>query len=199
MPKPFILRHLTALALVTAGIGAQAADFSFAGNLVFNTDVVQFSFSVAAPGDVRLWTDSWLAGLNIDPTLALFDSGLNHLLTGDDSPDPTALLPGQGGYDATLTLGALAPGVYRLALSASGQDALGPTLGNGFSLDGSTPIAIAQWNQPSYDLNTNDQKGSFWQLHIDGVDQASVVPEPAGWALMLGGLTGLVALARRRR
>jgi hypothetical protein len=199
MIKTLFLRGLATLALAGALAGAHAANVAVNGNLLHNTDVVRIDFAVAAPGNVTLWTDSWLAGVNFDPTLALFDSAFGLVTVGDDTSDPAALLPGQGGFDSQISLSGLLPGVYHLALTASGNDAIGPTFGDGFSLAGTTPVPISEWNQPSYDINANDQKGTFWQVHLDGVASVSAVPEPSELALMLVGLGGVGVVARRRR
>ena len=194
------LKTLAALALAAAAIGtAQAENFTVSGNLGFNTDVVRIDFSLTSPSSVVLWTDSWQAGLNFDPTLSLFDAGSNLLVTGDDTPDPADLLPGQGGFDSQIAFASLASGSYFLSLSASGNDPVGTTFADGFSLAGTTPIPISSWNQPSYDINANDQKGSFWQVHLDGVSQVSAVPEPGETALMLAGFAAMAAVVRRRR
>ncbi len=195
-------RGIAVLALSSGlAMGAHAGDFTTTGNLVFNTDVVQYDFRLLAAGEVTLWTDSWRAGLNFDPTLAFFVAG--HLTTigdfSDDTTDPAALLPGQGGYDSQIHFTSLAAGTYRLALTASGNDAIGPSLSDGFSLVGTTPIPIGEWNQPSYDPNKNDQKGSFWELHFNGVDSVSPVPEPGSVSLLLAGLLGMLGIAGVRR
>ena len=199
MLKPFLLRGL-ACALLAGSVAAtaRAADVVVSGNLVYNTDVVQIDFTLAVPSDVTLWTDSWLDGLNFDPSLTLFDAGLMLLVNGDDTGDPAALLPGQGGYDSQIRLPALAAGQYHLTLTASGNDPVGPTLGAGFSLAGTTPILISEWNQPSYDLNANDQKGTFWRVRLDNVTSVSAVPEPSEIALLLAGLAAIGGYARRR-
>lgn len=198
----FISRTVAVIALAGAALGAHAANLSTNGHLVFNTDTVKIAFTVDAASPITLWTDSWQAGLNFDPELAVFDATSQLVTIGDDTPDVSALLPGQGGYDSQIRIGAgglaLASGNYWLVLSASGNDPVGPTLADGYSLFGTAPVAIADWNQPSYDINTNNQKGSYWQVHLDGVGAAvPAVPEPSEWALMLSGF-GAIALARWR-
>jgi hypothetical protein len=199
MLKNFILRSL-ACSLLAGGLaaGSHAADVVVSGHLTYNTDVVRIDFTLASTSDVTLWTDSWLAGLNFDPSLTLFDAGFARIVPGDDTSDPAALLPGQGGYDSQIRLASLAPGVYHLTLTASGNDPLGPTLADGFSLVGTTPIPIVEWNQPSYDINANDQKGTFWRVHLDNVGAVTAVPEPSEIALMLAGLVAIGGVTRRR-
>lgn len=194
LPRRLVLIGLA----LGAAHAAQAANFIVAGDLVYNTDVVRIDFTLAAPGSVTLWTDSWKAGVNFDPELSLFDGGFVLVSVGDDTPDPAQLLPGQGGYDSTLRIASLAAGSYHLALTASGNDPLGPTFAAGFSLGGTTPIPIPLWNQPSYDVNHNDQKGTAWNVHLDGVTTVSAVPEPAHGLLFVAGLAGVFACRRSR-
>ncbi len=186
-----------AFTLALGALGAHAADATFSGQLQFDTDVVRIDFTLASAGSVAFWTDSWQAGLNFDPTLSMFDAAGNLIVTGDDTPDIGSLHAGQGGYDSDIEA-SLAAGHYILTLSASGNDPLGATLADGFSLAGTPPILISEWNQPSYDINKNDQKGGFWELRLTGVDAASVVPEPAGAALLLAGLALLAARVTRK-
>jgi len=193
----FARLSLATLALGTS-LAAQSADFDFAGQLVHHKDVVQFDFSLATAGTVSIWTDSWQSGLNFDPQLALFD-GSHALQTvfadGGDSVSPATA----GYFDDGQTFAPLAAGHYRLTLSAYSNDPVGPNLAQGFSHDGAAPIALADWNQPGYDINANDQKGGVWRVHLSGVEQAAVVPEPASVLMMLAGLLGVVAVARRRK
>jgi hypothetical protein len=178
---------------------AQAADFTFSGDIKFHNDVVQIEFTLAAPtAGVSIWTDSWLSGLNFDPTAALWrqqggDFSLVQAVDDDDS-----IAPGQGYYDAGFHFASLAAGEYRVTLAAAINAPLGTLLSQGFAYDGEAPIPVAQWNQPSYDPNNNDQKGTFWRLHLSPVDSASPVPEPASAWLMLAG-AGALMLARGRR
>lgn len=194
-PTPLLRRGMAALALGCAAFGAQADAFSLSGNARFHTDVVRIDFQVGAASEVRLWTDSWQSGLNFDPLLAVFDP---LTLVGFNDDDDT-IAAGQGYYDAGLVFSQLAAGHYRLTLSAAPNEPLGPGWADGFSFDGQAPIRIARWDQPGRDIDANDQKGSFWQVNLSGVTQATVVPEPGSLALMLGGLGALIGLSRRRR
>ena len=188
---------------LAASAPAQAAEFSLSGEARLHNDVVHIDFSVAEDAtEVRLWTDSWQAGLNFDPAAALWQvAGADFSLLAEVDDDDT-VAPGQGFFDTGMVLPALAAGTYRVTLVAAFNSAQGSLLSQGFSYDDETPILLSEWNQPSYDPNANDQKGGFWRLNLSGVSQAAVVPEPAAWQLMLLGL-GLVAgapvLARHRR
>lgn len=188
-------KQLIALALAASSLGAHAADFSFSGQAVNHNDRIVIDFQVAAGSSVSLWTDSWQSGLNFDPQLFLASGGT--IVQADD--DGGSLVnAGAGYYDAGLQFTAATAGSYRLVLNAASNNALGATLAQGFAYDADAPIRLADWNQPSYDLNANDQKGGFWRLHLSGVQQAAVVPEPASAALLLAGLLS-VSLALRRQ
>ena len=199
LSPPFIRpAAIAAVALALSSLQAQAANFSFDGNIAYSTDVVQVAFTLnAASSQVRLWTDSWTDGLNFDPTLTLWiKDGSGYNLVGDNDDDNT-IDPAQGFYDAGLSLATLTAGQYLVTLGAAPNYATGTQLSQGFALDGSTPTLISQWNQPSYDINANDQKGTFWRLSLSGVDSAATVPEPATAALILAGLSAML-LSRRR-
>ena len=70
----FVQRSAAACVLAATCVAAHAVDAVFSGDLLFNTDLVRIDFSVDSSSDVTLYTDSWQAGLNFDPTLALFDA-----------------------------------------------------------------------------------------------------------------------------
>jgi hypothetical protein len=195
MSLPLSARLLGATALLLAAATAQADDYTLSGDLAFHNSVVQIDFTLAAAGtDVRIWTDSWLSGLNFDPATALWSlSGADHqLIAVVDDDDSVG--PGQGYYDSGFLLPTLAAGQYRLTLVAASNEPKGTLLSQGFVYDQQAPIAIGQWNQPGYDPNANDQKGTFWRLHFAGVDTVSAVPEPASCALLLGGLLGVLGV-----
>lgn len=189
-----------ALAVTTAALGTQAANFDLAGGIQFHNDLVQVDFLLATDGtDVKIWTDSWLSGLNFDPTAALWrKSGSDFtLLQAVDDDDTVAA--GQGFYDTGFVLPSLAAGRYRVTLGAAVNAANGTLLSQGFAYDSETPIALGQWDQPTYDPNANDQKGGAWSLHFRNVDQISAVPEPSAWLLLALGLAGVALMHRMRR
>ena len=198
MHAHFIARAGSIAALAACCLPAAAANFTFSGNATYNTDVVKVAFTLSAEAtDLRAWTDSWAAGLNFDPTLTLWaKSGTTHqwVAANDDNDGVGA---DQGAYDAGLAPASLAAGRYLITLGAAPNYANGDLLSDGFAYTGTRPILISEWNQPGYDINANDQKGTFWRLNLAGVDSASAVPEPATFLLMLLG-TGLFLRLRGR-
>lgn len=187
-----------AAALALAATGALADTFTLSGNATFHNDVILIDFTLAQPGPVTIWTDSWQGGLNFDPESAVFqatggDFGLLAFVTDDDTINPA-----QGYYDTGHAFASLPAGSYRLALVAAVNAPNGTWLSQGFAYDGQTPILIGEWNQPTYDVNNNDQKGTFWRVTFDGVDAVSAVPEPASALLLALGLAGVLHRVRRR-
>jgi len=179
----------TAVLSLCASLPTQAANITFSGQISFHNDVVQIDFSLAQPAtNVRLWTDSWQGGLNFDPLAALWQGAGSDFSLLDQVDDDDTVAPGQGFYDTGFSLPTLAAGNYRITVAAAFNGANGPLLSQGFNYGSEVPILLTEWNQPSFDPNANDQKGGFWRMNLSGVDQASVVPEPAAWQLLLLGL-----------
>lgn len=195
-------RSALSVALASCVFSASAADYNFTGNLYNNTDRVHVSFEVVSQGSVSLWSDSWSDGQNFDPIAALWmKSGSDYTLV-EENDDAIDLAAGQGFYDTGMQFNNLAAGTYVYTVGASFAEpfAKGILLSEGFVKDGIAPTPISQWNQPSYDLNANDQKGTFYSLRLSGVDNASIsaVPEPETYAMLLAGLGLMTTLARRR-
>ena len=200
MTRQLLARTITAVGIVCAALGAHAADFSVSGNLVYNTDVARFTFRLDTVAvDVGIWTCSWLAGVNFDPTAAVWAKvgGSYSLLAAVDDDDTIGA--GQGAFDAGLHFASLAAGDYLVTIAAAPNYANGPLLQAGFAFDGGTPITLAAWMQPSANPNFPDQKGGFWNVNLTNVSSVTTVPEPSTWALLGAGLALCSVAARRRR
>jgi hypothetical protein len=198
----FLARAIGGATLVVACLSAHAAPrsitFAFDGNASLNTDILTVAFSVDRDAsDFKLWTDSWQQGLNFDPTLALWQKvGSDDTLLAEVDDDDT-VGAGQGAFDAGIRWASLASGEYLVTLTASPNHAQGTLLSDGFAFDGGPAIPIAQWDQPGYDLNTNDQKGAFWSLK--GEYSVSAVPEPSKWLLAAMTIMLWGGIAERKR
>ena len=189
-------QHILLLAAaLCASLDAGAAALSLSGHATYQNDKIVIDFQVAAGSTVNLWTDSWQSGLNFDPQLFLTRGGV---IEQADNDGGSLINASAGYYDAGLQFTAAADGLYRLVLDASSNDPLGATLADGFTYDAEAPIKLADWNQPGYDVNKNDQKGGFWRVNFTGIEQANRVPEPASAALVMAGVLAM-SLVRRRR
>jgi hypothetical protein len=190
---------LASLALLCGSLNAAAADFSFSGHLQFNTSIVKVGFDLTGDaGTVRMWTDSFDAGSNFDPLLTLWQRSGSGYAWLAEIDDDSSLAAGQTDFDAGLEIDGLAKGQYLVTLGASPNNAVGTMLSDGFAFDGETPLPIASWNQPGYDINANDQKGSFWRLNLSNVDSAAPVPESGTYVLLAFGLVALWLVRRSR-
>ena len=63
---------------------ANAAIYDFSGNLTSHNQVISIDFNLATDAtNVRVWTDSFLNGLNFDPITAVWrQSGSDYVLVG---------------------------------------------------------------------------------------------------------------------
>ncbi|MEF7612404.1 DVUA0089 family protein [Aquincola sp. MAHUQ-54] len=177
---------------------AQAAEFSFSGDIAFHNDVVRISFTLLTDAtNVRVWTDSYGAsspyGVNFDPITAVWDMSAGGKLL-DTNDDDGTIEPGQNDFDSGLVFDELKAGNYLFTIATYPNWNKGEWLSDGFTYDGAAPIALADWDQPSSHFGM----GTHWRVHLTGVDAATApVPEPGSYALMLAGLAAVALRARR--
>jgi hypothetical protein len=194
-------RKMAALAagLVFSGTAA-AANFTFSGNIANHNDVIYVPFSLSSDAlDVKVWTDSFQSAVNFDPITAVWsESGPGWNLVGQND-DNASIAPGQTYYDSGLTFASLTAGSYLFTIATYANFAVGSTLAEGFGYAGQTPIPLATCCQPA----SHCGMGTFWQVNLSGVDDASVIPspipEPETYAMLLAGFGLLGWMARRRR
>jgi hypothetical protein len=202
-----LFKAALATLVATSALTAHAANFTFSGNIVNNTDIVQITFGLNSDAtNVAVYTDSFQSGTNFDPITALWRQvgGDYQLVSQNDDNDSIAA--GQTYYDSGFQLPSLAAGQYLFTIAAYPNFAAGSLLSQGFAFDhdGTTPTPIADWCQPASNECTN-QHGTFWRVNLTGVDTAggpppvSAVPEPETYALMLAGFALLAGRLRRRR
>ncbi|QDQ26642.1 PEP-CTERM sorting domain-containing protein [Chitinimonas arctica] len=177
-----------------AASAAQAADFSFSGDIAYHNDVIQIPFTLTSDAtNVKVWTDSFLNGVNFDPITAVWNQATGALVGQND--DNGNIAPGQTRFDSGLVFSSLAAGEYIFTIATYNNFATGTNINQGFKFDHDAPIALSAWNQPA----NHPGMGSHWNVHLTGVDGATPpVPEPETYAMLLAGLGLLGAVARRK-
>lgn len=60
---------------------SQASTFTFSGNIANHNDIVRVDFNLANNATkIRVWTDSYLSGINFDPVTALWNTNTGALI-----------------------------------------------------------------------------------------------------------------------
>lgn len=109
----------------------------------------------------------------------------------DDNED---IAPGQTDFDSGFSLSTLGAGEYLLTVATYDNFAQGELLSSGFLYDNQPPVLLADWDQPA----NNTGMGSYYRVHLDGVDSATnPVPVPGTMTLFGIGILGLAACRRR--
>jgi hypothetical protein len=192
--KKIFCSTLFCLALAGANT-ANAAAFTFDGNIANHNDIVTINFSlINDANNVKVWTDSFQSATNFDPITALWNKTTGALIAQND--DNASIAPGQTWYDSGFALDFLEAGDYLFTVATYPNFAQGSNIFDGFQLDGQTPIPLSQWTQPANGFNM----GTYWRVNLEGVDSANVsaVPVPAAVWLFGSGLMGLLGFNRKR-
>ncbi|NJC34318.1 hypothetical protein GGR88_001792 [Sphingomonas jejuensis] len=191
------LAILAATVAAFAAVPAAAADFSYRGTLTDPNTPLFFNFTATGASTVTLVSFSYAGGTQadgtlvgrggFDPRLALFRA--DGTFIGEDDDGSSVVDPSTtNSYDVRFSA-PLTAGNYIVALTAF------PLTANGNRLDVNN-------FRPAFDSTGRlDGRSSQFAFDILGVDQASgpgAVPEPATWAMMIGGF-GLIGTALRRR
>lgn len=204
-----------ALGLLACAVSvpADAANFSFAGTIGADDDVLLFNFSVGTTSTVTVRSYSYAGGTQangnviaaggFDPILALFNSSGVLIDQQDDAGDDgfgdlVNADPVTGQRWDTYFQAPLDTGSYTVAVSQYNNFA-GSTLAEGFERQG----------EPNFTASFGCTNGQFcdasgsnrinaWAFDVLNVDQAVVIPVPATLPLMLSALAGLGLLNRRR-
>jgi hypothetical protein len=210
----FLARALIAVSLMFGlSSPSQAATFSFTGTFTGDADVQLFGFTVGATSDVTLLTYSYAGGTNaagavipaggFDPILSLFDSSDSLIDSNDDGFFPNVGIDPITGLPLdTYLRRSLDAGDYTVAVSQYDNEALGPTLADGFfqtAADFTTTILGGTCASGQFCDVADDQRTNFWAFDILDVENASINPVPVPAAVWLFGtaLIGLIGFGKR--
>lgn len=199
--KMVIMAALAGAASISIPATASAADFSFVGTFATDDGKAGFNFTLASTSTVTLRSIGYAGGTNaagasiaaggFDTVLSLYDGSGQIIDFNDDGDGVASDLVSGTASDALLSL-SLDAGMYSVYLTQ--YDNVGPAnLALPFNFDGQT-----DFRGGFVDFNGFQRTGN-WALDIGGVASAAAVPEPATWMLMMLGVGGVGAAARRRQ
>lgn len=188
------------MTLMVAMVGqSRAGIISYQGNLLFPDQIFTLDLTLSAPSKVSIQGYGYGGGSNgsgelilaggFDTVISLFSgSGISATLiefNDDGICPPGSFDPVTGGcLDSTLIRDLLSPGTYMIALSASFNMPIGPTLGAGFSGEGSFLDVFGDSRTSSYAFDVT-------------VGSLQVISEPSTLVLLFGPL--LLAIFPRIR
>ncbi|MDR0715871.1 MAG: DVUA0089 family protein, partial [Azoarcus sp.] len=131
--------------LAALPLSASAVTFHFTGDLFEHNEIISIPFTLDDEAiDVKLWTDSFLDGLNFDPIAALWaDDGAGNGSLIDWNDDNPGIHTTQTFGDAGLLLPSLAAGDYFLTVTAAGNIPLGSLFSDGFLFGTDAPTTLA--------------------------------------------------------
>jgi hypothetical protein len=210
------LFQIAGFALVSFGLPGYAAAASISNTGTFSTDdqIFQLTFTLSAMSTVTIQSFGYGGGINGAGTIipqggfatdvAVFMASGPQNLIAEDSVGGTAPsdcsprnINSVTGFclDGFLSLPNLAAGSYILTLTEQGNNANGPTLGDGFAEAGAGNFTGGPFLDPF-----GNQMNGDWAVDISGRDLVvnSSAPEPATVLLSLVLVPGLAVAVRRR-
>lgn len=183
-----LLLALAMTAIITANATAGMVTTEYSGSIVYQTDKVAFDIVLTeALTDVKIWTDSYLDGVNFDPIISLWSktsTGATLLGEDDDTYYPE-YFTGQTDGDAGLMFPYLAAGKYMIYVAVYDNFAVSENWLDGFMLDGDTPVKISDW--------TGVATNGYCHVNFSG----NAVPIPGAAVLLAPALTAIFGLRRK--
>jgi hypothetical protein len=209
-----------------SSVAADAASFSFVGNISRDDEVQLFDFTIGTSTNVIFKTLSWGGGTNgngvtidaggFDPILTVFSADGTKIDSNDDGTSSQVFEDNGRFGDSYLTILKLAGGTYTVAISQS-NNTPGATLTDPFSRQDDGDFTGAEFGCNVIVISLCASGGlprdSHWAFDILGVNVASnptggngnggidnsAVPIPAAFFLFGGALAGVGGLSRMKR